>query len=248
MPAPWEVLGVARNATRKEIKEAYRRLAKKYHPDVHGNSPADVKAVAEAEFKRAQAAYTQMTGRGIAFPQPFTRSNAYQDAMNDDMRRMTKKEILGYTLGIGFLSTAMAAWWSDYVYRKRLAKLSPEKTITMHRYVAQTAEWQATRSPEEMQVLVERRKQNAMQNALMEGAIGAAQAGSAAGLACILIKVTEQRSKTFQKWLQSPFVSFHARPVNLLFYTSSAALVGFYLRGAEAASPKGSRFRVDDEV
>jgi molecular chaperone DnaJ len=48
----YETLGVKRNASESEIKKAYRRLARKYHPDVN---PGDKQA--EEKFKQIQAAY-----------------------------------------------------------------------------------------------------------------------------------------------------------------------------------------------
>src|SRR5882757_729470 len=38
----YEVLGVQQNATQEEIKKAFRRLARQYHPDVNRESGADM--------------------------------------------------------------------------------------------------------------------------------------------------------------------------------------------------------------
>ncbi len=50
----YEVLGVDKGASADEIKKAYRKLAKKYHPDLN---PGDKAKAAEEKFKEASEAY-----------------------------------------------------------------------------------------------------------------------------------------------------------------------------------------------
>ena len=58
MTDPYSILGVSRDASDEEIKKAYRRLSRKYHPDANINNPN--KAQAEEKFKEIQQAYDQI--------------------------------------------------------------------------------------------------------------------------------------------------------------------------------------------
>lgn len=55
----YQVLGVSRTATEKEIKQAYRKLARKWHPDVN---PGDKSA--EQRFKEMNRAYEVLSDAG----------------------------------------------------------------------------------------------------------------------------------------------------------------------------------------
>lgn len=52
---PYKVLGVSPDASDEEIKRAYRRLAKKYHPDINPGDP-----VAAKKMQQVNAAYEQI--------------------------------------------------------------------------------------------------------------------------------------------------------------------------------------------
>ena len=62
---PYQVLGLSPDASDEEIKQAYRRLAKKYHPDLNPGDPVAVK-----KMQQVNAAYEQIKNPEKAQPNP----------------------------------------------------------------------------------------------------------------------------------------------------------------------------------
>lgn len=62
---PYKVLGVSPDASDEEIKKAYRRLAKQYHPDLNPGDP-----VAAKKMQQVNAAYERIKNPEKAQPNP----------------------------------------------------------------------------------------------------------------------------------------------------------------------------------
>ena len=123
---PYKVLGVSPNASDEEIKRAYRRLAKQYHPD---RNPGDAEAA--RKMQEVNAAYEQIknpshSGYGnsgnygnydtgdqyLAAAQRYIRFGWYQEALNA-LNAATEKNARWYYLsavahsGLGNQMTAL---------------------------------------------------------------------------------------------------------------------------------------------
>lgn len=111
----YKVLGVSRNATAEQIKSAYRRLARKFHPDLNPRRRS-----AEGRFKEVQEAYDVLSRShphtefdqmfndpdlDLTPPDPFYESSRFDVDWN-----WTRKVAIGLwvicALGV-FLSTSM---------------------------------------------------------------------------------------------------------------------------------------------
>ena len=67
---PYKVLGVSPDASDEEIKKAYRKLAKQYHPDLNPGDP-----VAAKKMQQINAAYEQIKNPEKVQPNPGTQSS-----------------------------------------------------------------------------------------------------------------------------------------------------------------------------
>lgn len=72
MSNPYDILGVSQNASKDEVKSAYRKLAKQYHPDINKEPGA------EEKFKEISQAYED-----ILNPQPQKQAPSYHNPFDD---------------------------------------------------------------------------------------------------------------------------------------------------------------------
>lgn len=76
---PYRVLGVAPTASEDEIKKAYRKLSRMYHPDSNMNKSESEKKAAEEKFKEVQQAYEDIID-GKVDPGSYRRGPSYHSS------------------------------------------------------------------------------------------------------------------------------------------------------------------------
>lgn len=84
MKDPYEILGVGKNATDEEIKNAYRTLARKYHPDNYADNPlSDLAGEKMKEINEAYDAIIASRKSGSKKNNNYTNANSkYPDIRN----------------------------------------------------------------------------------------------------------------------------------------------------------------------
>ena len=83
---PYKVLGISPDASDEDIKRAYRRLAKKYHPDLN---PGD--QVAAQRMQEVNAAYEQIKNPEKAGPHGQNPYGGYYDPFGGAYRQQTQE-------------------------------------------------------------------------------------------------------------------------------------------------------------
>lgn len=89
MRNPYEVLEVHQNASKDEIKKAYRELAKKYHPDQYGNNP--LRDLAEDKMREINEAYQYLMDNTAE--SSYQGNKDYTNSNNSSMYRSIELDI-----------------------------------------------------------------------------------------------------------------------------------------------------------
>ncbi len=97
MNDPYKVLGVSPTASDEEIKQAYRKLAKKYHPDQYAGNP--LQDVADEKMKEINEAYDTI----VAARKNGGSSNSYNYGYNSNSSN-------SYGYGSGSYSSGSSEW------------------------------------------------------------------------------------------------------------------------------------------
>eukprot|EP00960_Hanusia_phi_P021864 647912-Hanusia_phi.AAC.4 len=102
---PFAVLGLHRSATKNEVKSAYLRLAKQYHPDVF--QLENEKRSAQAKFIEVQKAYRHLAGIPDGYD---VNAHVFHKTHDANYPVWT---MMASCLGLGTLMFFGVVWWWD---------------------------------------------------------------------------------------------------------------------------------------
>ena len=91
----YEILGVSRNASSKEISKAYHKLARKYHPDLNSEM-----FEAESKMKQINAAYEILSDSDKRIE--YDQSMGFNSYKNITVKRFSEE--MEYDPGVDFVS------------------------------------------------------------------------------------------------------------------------------------------------
>jgi len=109
---PYSVLGVEKTASEDEIKSAYRKMAKQYHPDLHPDDP-----VAAQKMNEVNAAYDILSN-----PSKKAQYDAYGDAGSQPYNPYGGYGQSGYTQQTGSNAQDFYNAWSAWAQQQAQAQ------------------------------------------------------------------------------------------------------------------------------
>lgn len=126
----YEILGISPNATEDEIKQAYRKLAREYHPDFNkGNEDK-----AKIEFQKIQTAYNQLMNKDKANNND---SNFYKNEYSKNPNHRNNYEKKAQKAKEDLLKQTMAFYQKSIANIEENLKISNNYVIETEKQIAQ---------------------------------------------------------------------------------------------------------------
>lgn len=113
MQNPYEVLGIKEGASKEEIKAAYRRQVKKYHPDLHQDNP--LYELAKEKLQEINEAYDYLMNNGSAGSNRYNNGYQRQNPEYQEIRKFIDLGNLGAAeSALNKITNRNAEWYFLY--------------------------------------------------------------------------------------------------------------------------------------
>lgn len=110
---PYEVLGIKQGASQDEIKSAYRKLVKQYHPDQFRDNP--LQELAQEKLAEVNEAYRILTSGNAGSTNSYSSSNNSSSNANPDLAQaracLSRRDLMGAESILNRVSTRNAEWY-----------------------------------------------------------------------------------------------------------------------------------------